>query len=152
MLQKVNGAKSTLAGATANEKRGFDISKFRPATSTSVSRGSVTPGVLSVVNSEKNGKRVSLPRSVMERLNNPKTLQFAFTDEEIAVGERLSGDNATFTPRRDKEGRALIYAANLVREITEHFGLDFTNRVSITFHDVEYHEVDGYPFAIISVN
>lgn len=151
MSQTGTEAKTGMAGADNGGSEGFDMSTFRPASSTSRSRGSADPGVMSVVNSKKNGKRVSLPRAVMDRLNNPKTVQFAFTEGKIAVAEKLPGNDVSFNIRRGKN-MAIIYAADLVREIAEQFDLDFTGRTSVTFHDVEYHEVDGYPVAVISVS
>lgn len=151
MAQSGTEAIASTAEVAGSDSSDIDLSAFRPATSTSKGKGSAAPGVMSVVNSARNGKRVTFPQAVMERLNNPETLQFAFADDKIAVAERLPGNEVSFNIKRGK-GRAIIYAAGLVREIAEQFDLDFTSRVSITFYDVEYHEVEGYPVAVISVS
>jgi len=128
----------------------LDLNDFVPATSPSVSRGSNEPGPMSLVNSAKNGKRLTLHRSVMEALGNPKTLQVALGSDKIAVGERLHGDEQSYNLKRGKN-RGIIYAAGLVREITERYGLDFSGRTSITFREVEYHRAGGHPVAVIKV-
>lgn len=149
-VMKVNSQENK--GMEGNRKM-FDLSRLKKAESKSISKEITDPGAMTVINS-KNGKRVTIAAHVMEKLGNPSRLQFAFDEDIIAVGEILFEDGNTFLVKRGKEkesGKALIYAAELVEEITNEFSLVFNPKVSITFHDVEYISNGDCEVALITV-
>ncbi len=46
----------------------------------------------------------------------------------------------------------IIYSAGIVKEITDLYKLDFSNKTSITFFDVEYVKYEDNVVAIITVS
>lgn len=100
-------------------------------------KASSDSGVISVIFSSKNGRRVTFPDSVLARLNNPSSLSFGFDGNRLVVGEKNEKLSDEF-PVKIQGRKRIIYSASLVQEITKEFNLDFTGRVSLTFHQVEY--------------
>lgn len=123
---------------------------YRPAQSEQKSKCCGTAGVISLINSKKNGKRLSLSSALLEYLNNPETVQIGLGDDSIVIGEVLESCDLNYTVRR-QDSKGMIYAGGLVEEITSTYGLDFSDRVSITFHEVEYMEMEAYPIAVIKI-
>ena len=128
----------------------FDSSKFSPSKSRSTSRVSLDSGILSVINSKENGKRITLSKELLEKLNNPEQLQFAFANDAIAIGEELL-DSETYFYVKTSGKKGIVYASGLVNEITKEFSLDFSDRVCITFYEVKYLSNGEYPVAIIKI-
>lgn len=117
--------------------------KFTKPKSISNSRKSKSPnGECTVVNSKKNGKRITLSKNLMEIFNDPEILEIGFTDEGIALSKELPENGTEFTIKK-QGNKGVIYSAPLVDEITELFGLDFSDRVSITFVEAEEIEDDS---------
>jgi hypothetical protein len=127
----------------------FDFSQFRGAKSVSISREIGEAGVMSIVNSKSNGKRISLSKDLLDRLNNPESVQFAFNTDSVVIGEKLPIVENSFSIRKDKKG--IIYASQLVEEITKEFSLDFSNRTSVTFHQAKYRTMGNYIIAIVKI-
>ncbi|SHH78937.1 hypothetical protein SAMN02745135_02139 [Caloranaerobacter azorensis DSM 13643] len=106
---------------------------------------------MSVVNS-KNGMRVTLGAEVYRRINSPDKIQIAFSIDEIAVFESLPENENYFKPRiTGKSKKVIIYSADLVREITDKYGLEFNNKVSYSFYDVRYVTENDITIALIKV-
>ena len=100
-------------------------------------KASSDSGVISVIFSSKNGRRVTFPDSVLARLNNPSSLSFGFDGNRLVVGEKNEKLSDEF-PVKIQGRKRIIYSASLVQEISKEFNLDFSGRVSLTFHHVEY--------------
>jgi hypothetical protein len=132
------------------EEEEVDLSSFCPSSSSGTNARTGEAGALSIVNSEKNGKRITLSREVTEKLNDPETVQFSFSERQILIAEELPNHNNRFTVKKHG-ARGVIYSSSLVQEITERFKLDFSNRVSITLHEVKYAKSNGKRVAIITV-
>lgn len=81
----------------------------------------------SVVNSEKNGKRVALSEALFQALGQPEQVSFSFGDSKLAIGGELPLDapKHKFSPTKTAH---IIYDSELVRAITEMFSLDFSGR------------------------
>ncbi len=127
----------------------YKVDDFIASTSKTISKVSAEAGAMSVINS-KNGRRIVLAKDVMNKLNNAEELSMSFSGNSIAVAERLpNNDNSLKVKRSGNKG--VIYSAGLVSEITDKYGLDFRNRTSITFSEVNYVESDGYTVAIIKI-
>jgi hypothetical protein len=138
----------TMMEVANDTKRGIEIdtSKF----SSAKSKASGDAGSISIVNTTDNGKRFVGSKDFMGKINNPEKLQFAFDDTRILIGECIPDNNNSFKIRKSGK-KFIIYAAELVNEITEHFGLDFSSCTSLTFNDVEYSAIGDYPVALVKV-
>ena len=116
------------------------------------SQGSVRKsahGVLTLINSKKNGKRIMFAMHVLKNLNNPSWLRIGANGNNIAISAGEDDDMSHEVKIQGNKG--VIYSAEIVRGLTEACELDFTNRVSITFSDVEYVNIDGVETAVIPV-
>lgn len=131
---------------------GFDFNKFKVSKSKGTRKaGGKGFGALSVVNN-RNGMRVTIAAEVYDKIGSPEKLQFAFSDNEVAVFSSLPDNLNYFQPRGKGTGKkALIYSAPLVREITEKYGLDFKGISMKTFYDVRYEINEDVTIAIIKI-
>lgn len=137
---------------TINDKEGLakDILQDAVAsTSKSISRASGEAGVMSIVKA-RTGNRQTLSKQLLEELNNPQSVQEAFTEDCIIIGERLPKNSSLFNIKRSGN-KGIIYSTQLVKEIAELFDLDFSDRTSITFNEVEYVLNEEYPVAIVKI-
>lgn len=140
--------KEVITDNTQEINKNYNLEMFQPASSKTISRSNLKAGAMSVVNSNC-GKRITISKEVMDKLNNPSEIAISFSDERIAVGEYLPNNNNQLTLKMvGKKG--VIYSAGLVTEITEKYQLDFSNRTSITFSEVDYIEDNGSTIAIIN--
>lgn len=91
------------------------------------------------------GKRVELSNRVVQMLKDPTYIKFCFTDKLlilISVNEDEEGANII----KCMSNRRVIYNAKLIKEILEHFKIDYNTKTSFTFNDIE--AVDGIDNAI----
>lgn len=107
-------------------------------------------GVISLVNT-KSGKRLIIAKSLIGNINNPIKVVIGLSKNKLAIGEKLPANENYFTVK-DYKGKGVIYSADLVKEISEKFKLDFSNRTTITFEEVEYIEFEDTTVAIITIN
>ena len=110
----------------------------------------VTNGAISLINT-KSGKRLIIAKSLISNLNNPSKVVIGLSKNKLAIGEKLPANENYFTVK-DYKGKGVIYSADLVKEISEKFKLDFSNRTTITFEEVEYIEYEDTTVAIITIN
>lgn len=118
----------------------------------STSHGKASYPSLSIVNSANNGKRMSFSKGLIEGLGNPKQIQFltSKTDDDwvLIIGENLKAkDTFKFSPANPQ----VIYCGTYIQSITAEFKLDFKNRTSMTFSDIEINEYDGKPAAYVNM-
>ncbi|WP_238882323.1 hypothetical protein [Clostridium sp. YIM B02551] len=141
--------KEVIIDSSQEISKSFNLEMFQPATSKPTSRDNLKAGVMSVINSNC-GKRVTLSKDLMDKLNNPTRVAISFSAESIAIGETLPNNNnhLAINPSGKK---GAIYSAGIVSEITTKYGLDFSDRTSITFSEVDYIQADGSTIAIINV-
>jgi hypothetical protein len=93
--------------------------------------------ILTVVNSQKFGMRIAFASEVIEKIGSPDRVQVALSDRGIVIGAAFTGDDNYYRLKK-AANKAVIYSSGLVREITDRFGLDFSNRTSVSFQDVSY--------------
>ena len=127
---------------------GLDFKDLRPPKTKGQNRGIPEAGVMSIINSQSNGKRIMLSKALMDKLNYPESLQFAFYDNTLVIGEKLSENQGSFYIR-EMSKRPVIYSSQLVKTITDVLGLDFSDRVSITLRDVIYESTGEATVAVI---
>lgn len=128
----------------------FNSENFQASNSKSNSRSTSDAGAMTIVNSVKHGRRITIAKCVMDALKNCTSLQFSFNENSIAIAEKLPNNESYFSLRKSGT-KSVTYSSQLIKEITDVFQLDFSSRVSITFHDVEYLDNGEYPVAIIKV-
>lgn len=128
-----------------------DVLKTAKVVNLSNSKGGNSVKSFSIVNSN-NGKRVAFSLSLLEELSSPKTLEFA-TDtknRKLYVAENLGGN---FKSQEIKYGgKGIIYNSTLVEEITKAFELDFSNKTSVSFRDIDVDEDEDTGEKVIIVN
>lgn len=107
-------------------------------------------GALSLINT-KSGKRLIIANELANNLNKPKKVVIGLSKNKLAIGEKLPANDNYFTVK-DYKGKGIIYSAALVKEISEKFKLDFSNRTTITFTEVDYIEYEHTTVAIITIN
>ena len=130
-------------------KESVDLDSFKPSESKSINKGIAEAGIMSIINS-KTGKRIIVSREIMEKLNKPERIVMSFSEDKIAIGEQLP-NNDNYINIKVLKSKAVIYSAGIVKEITDLYKLDFSNKTSITFLDVEYVKYEENVVAIITV-
>ena len=91
------------------------------------------------------GKRIELSNRVVQMFKDATHIKFCFTDKHlilISVNEYEDGANII----KCMSNRKVIYNAKLIKEILEHFEIDYNSKTSFTFNDIE--AVDGIDNAI----
>ncbi|MDR7871335.1 MAG: hypothetical protein RIN55_10765 [Tissierellaceae bacterium] len=130
----------------------FDFSKLRASKSKSESKSYYGEGKITIINSENNGKRITIAREPIEELGNPNSLQIGFLEDSLVIGPKLPENEISYNLRKSG-AKSVIYSSDLVKEITEEYNLDYSNgRVSITFGDVEYTKIGQDMVMIVKVN
>ena len=130
------------------EEAEFNIDDLIPCVTKTVTR-IPEAGVMSVV-SAKNGTRIVISQQVQQNLQEPSSVQAGFIEDGMVLGAHL-GDEYTPFNLKKQGAKQVIYNKGLVEQITNHFGLDFSNRTSITFHSISYKKLNGQTIAIISL-
>lgn len=126
------------------------LSEAKPVDALAATRFHVVNGVVTIVSSKGNGKRIALPQSVLARLGNPKTIGIGYNSTGIFIGEKHSRIQGDFT-LKTQGSKGIVYSASLVNEITVRFDLNFSDKVSMTFYDIEYSEEEGHLIAYIQL-
>lgn len=120
-----------------------------PCSAKNIIRATSNNGGFSVVKAET-GNRATIAKQGYEHLEKPNTLQFAFSDTSIIIGANLPNNNNDFNVK-DSNGKAIIYSTPLVTEIATAFELDFSNRTSMTFGDIQYTNSEDSPVIIVKI-
>lgn len=125
------------------------IMKAVPCSAKNSTRATSNKGGFSVIKS-KAGNRVTIAKQGYEHLGKPKTLQFAFSNTSVIIGANLPNNDNGFNVK-DSNGKAIVYSTPLVTEIAEAFELDFDNRTSMTFGDIQYTNSEDSPVIIVKI-
>ncbi len=116
----------------------------------STSHGRVSAPSLSIINSQKNGKRLVLSNGLLNALNNPSHIQIRTSkkDNVLFIGENLGAENTfNFSPSNPN----IVYCGGVIRTIVADLNLDFSNKVSLTLKDIEIGEYKGGLAAYIKI-
>ncbi|MFR4998366.1 MAG: hypothetical protein ACLUDK_14235 [Clostridium paraputrificum] len=127
----------------------YDLSSFIPSSSRGIEKATTRNGVMSIIYA-KTGKRVNIDKKLLNTIGCESTVKFSFNDNLVAIAKELPNNNNCFNIKLGKS-RGNIYSSDLVKELIKKYSLDFTNRTSITFNDVEYVDVEGIKVAIVKV-
>ena len=122
------------------------LEEFIPAISKCKGRNS-NKGSISIVNA-KTGKRITINKSILDKIGVKDKLQFAFSDDEITISKELP-NNENYFKVKVSNNKGNVYSSELVLEITELYTFDFNNKTSITFDDIKYSNINGLDVAMI---
>lgn len=86
-----------------------------------------------------NGKRIVLSKRILELLQDPERVSISYSDQYLFLAPERD-EHSGYTLKK-MSGQKVIYNAPLIKELLEHFGIDCSGNVCITFSDVE--ETDG---------
>lgn len=98
-----------------------------------------------IVNTETNGKRLTLSSSLVESIGNPKSVDI-FHEPESNKVDIVPSENGM--PVR-KGGT--IYSAKLIEKLTNELRLDFSIQTSYSYHEINIHHEDDGVYAEITV-
>lgn len=142
---------TTTANETEESIEKQKLALRKPTSKDSSKRNRSGAGVATIVNSEKNGKRISFPKNVLASLNISSQIYISFSADGIVICNTADDQFEAFT-LKFSGSKGIIYSYPLVKEITEIFGLDFSDKVCITFSDISYFEKDGVQYAEIRIS
>lgn len=128
------------------KKEGFDISlvqadKAPVFTSVKAKQKSGIAGdsgPLSIVNPEDNTKCLLIKKELIDNIKAPSEITFSKSETELMITHPKTSEDNSFRLR--KRGKNyVVYSAELVEEIAQHFELDYSNgRTCRTFGEVRY--------------
>lgn len=125
-----------------------NIEEFEASTCVVKSRARGKGG-LSIICSP-NGKRLTLNAMILENMNTPESIQIAYSAEFLAISTHLGEANTDYLLKASGN-HAVIYNAALINEIAERYELDFSNRTSITFSNIQLEENGNQPIIYIKM-
>lgn len=148
--------KNNVTNTTSNDE--FDFSNMKTTQAKDSSKAGTQgekylPGVLSIVY-HKCGIRMAIPDNTYSELGYTSSLQFGFSKDSLIVASKLSDDQISYSVRVQegkKTKKAIIYNAELVKEIIKEFELEFNGKSTITFHDIRYVMKGDVKVAIIKM-
>lgn len=117
----------------------FDLSKLQTINAADTAGKSIggAAGQFTVINSKKNGKRVTISQAALIAagvdIKIDKFLALAFYENSLLI----SKNHGTIYTFRVSGAKAIIYNFELVREVTDYFKLDFSECVSKTATNFE---------------
>lgn len=126
----------------------FDLEELVQIESKAGSKPFGEPGVLTIVNSPKNGKCFYFAPDPIKEIGDPATLQIALLPKGIVVAEQIPGASEKF-PVKKNGAKKVVYCGKLVEEVAKKFNIDYSGgRVCRTFQTVIFKELKGIKVAI----
>jgi hypothetical protein len=120
-----------------------------PCSAKNIIRATSNKGGFSIVKA-KSGNRTTIAKQGYEYLGKPNTLQFAFSDTSIIIGVNLPNNDNDFNVK-DSNGKAIVYSTPLATKIAKTFELNFDNRTTMTFGDIQYTNSEDSPVIIVKI-
>lgn len=133
------------------------LDNYKPLESQDVKKKNVSggSGVITIVNSLKNGKRIILSKELEELLGLKDTVNIAISDSNghLLFYKVEKPSCNTYSLCRQKKGdmssRLIVYNSALVKEIAEKLNLDFSGTVSVTFYGKKVIDECGNTFVSV---
>lgn len=149
-VPEVTTTESATDIATEDETNATEIvMNAIPFSAKNVTRALATSGGFSIVKA-RTGNRITLSKQGYEYLGKPNTMKFSFNDTSLIIGGKLPNNNNAFNVK-DSNGKAIVYSIPLVTEIAKAFELDFSNRTSMTFGDIQHTKNEDSPIIIVKI-
>lgn len=137
-----------------SEQKKFNKSLFDALMSEELPEVTFTGGTHSfrIVNSNGNGKRVELSKTLSERLALADVLHAmpSRKDGKLVIGKELPFPSKAKLTLSGSD-RKIAYSAPFVKLLAEMFNIDFKKHVSRTFKSIEFDSIDEVPVAIIDL-
>ena len=89
------------------------------------------------------GKRIEFSNNVLNMLGNPEYVEVNYSDEYLLLTSAEKGFALKAMGKRQ-----VIYCAPLVKEILEHYKLDYKNQTCFTFTDIDIVEGEEKTIAV----
>lgn len=124
------------------------VAEVRQVSATGSSKYSV-----SVVNSDGNGKRVTLSKALIEKLELEGSVYMLPLAGEgvLLLAKEMSFPSASKIVLNSKDQR-ISYNADAVKLLADTFGLDYSKCTSKAFNQIEFEEQDGVTFAVVTMS
>ena len=136
----------------ANTGNAVQVKMNKTSTNSHGSAGSLSFGI---VNSVKNGKRLSLSGALVEKHDVTDTAFIVLlpSDHVVLIAKQLPLESAMqMTLKSEKRCVTKVcYSYPLVKALTDSYNLDFTGRTSMTFYDIEILNEVGTDIAVITI-
>ena len=139
MMKKVNFDKLFAAAETAEVQQ--------------VSTNGSSKYSVSVVNSNGNGKRVTLSKALVEKLALDGSVSMLPLQDEgvLMLAKELPFASASTIALTSSDGR-IAYHAGAVKLLVDSFRLNYSNgKTSMAFNEVEFTEHEGVTIAVITI-
>lgn len=107
-------------------------------------------GILSIVNTTKNGKRIHLSKTLTNILHLKEDCYIGITSIGIVVSKNEI-KNSLHYQLRTMGGKNVIYSSKLVDYVTEKFKLDFKNASCITFKKYEITKINNVEVVVVKI-
>ena len=107
-----------------------------------------------VVNSNSNGKRITISKALAMVLNLDNAVYLTFVPQEgvlILSASKVSGTSVKVTLKGTKKTKRTGYNAVVVFALKKSFDLDYSNCVSLSFRDITINDNNGISCAIINM-
>lgn len=123
------------------------VAEVRQVSATGSSKYSV-----SVVNSDGNGKRVTLSKALIEELGlEGSVYMLPLADEKVLLlAKTMSFPSASKIVLNSKDQRT-AYNADAVKLLVDTFGLDYAKCTSKAFNQIEFEDQDGITYAAVTM-
>lgn len=107
-------------------------------------------GVITIVNTSKNGKRIHLSRRLVEELSLVNTCHIGVTNDSLVISnEEIENSMEVFVRKMGK--KSVVYSSSFIDFITKKFKLNFNSKSCITFKDFEKVEIEKTKAFIIKI-
>lgn len=120
----------------------MDLSNIREVKASQNNRSRKEGGVMTVIYSQKNGKRIEFKKEFLQELSIENELKVAFDEENLYIGRDLPNISKTFSLKSQGK-KAVIYSAQLAEEIIQTLRLKLDGKVSVTLTEFELDECNG---------
>lgn len=100
-------------------------------------------GYATLINSDKNGKRLQFPASVVDKLSlkDVGLIFITMSEDSLTFSVHKLSEYSIAMPLNISGSQMVIYSADLTAELTEFFSIDYSEKVSHTFYDGRFENV-----------
>lgn len=130
----------------------MELLNFVPMKATQKKPLSTEKGLISIINSKRNGKRLQCSSELTNKLDLEDSVFIVSDGQSIVMSKYpLIENSSSYNLKDGDSGKKILYCAPLVVEISDILGLNFDDCVSRTLSDVEYGEDNekGISYAVI---
>lgn len=124
------------------------VADVRQVSATGSSKFSV-----SIVNSDRNGKRVALSKALIDKLGLEGSIyMLPLADEGVLLLAKIMSFPSASKIVLNSKDQSISYNADAVKLLVDTFGLDYSKCTSKAFNQIEFEEQDGVTFAVVTMS